>query len=131
MARPIRSATRLRTMRTRNSPRCSMNDILSGAIGLILLPPLDEVPQGADAPAGREALADGGRHVRLTLDDRITQRPPTSESGGDSGGVGAAGAVRVRRVELGTGCTYSRSEEHTSELQSRSDLVCRLLLEKK
>src|SRR5206468_13088566 len=24
---------------------------------------------------------------------------------------------------------YSRSEEHTSELQSRSDLVCRLLLE--
>src|SRR3989440_326790 len=26
---------------------------------------------------------------------------------------------------------YSRSEEHTSELQSRSDLVCRLLLEKK
>src|SRR5699024_12008939 len=29
------------------------------------------------------------------------------------------------------GCTSSRSEEHTSELQSRFDLVCRLLLEKK
>src|SRR2546421_9713349 len=27
--------------------------------------------------------------------------------------------------------TDGRSEEHTSELQSRSDLVCRLLLEKK
>src|SRR2546428_6948239 len=27
--------------------------------------------------------------------------------------------------------TDPRSEEHTSELQSRSDLVCRLLLEKK
>src|SRR5207249_8610942 len=27
--------------------------------------------------------------------------------------------------------TYFRSEEHTSELQSRFDLVCRLLLEKK
>src|SRR2546421_5528397 len=27
--------------------------------------------------------------------------------------------------------TADRSEEHTSELQSRSDLVCRLLLEKK
>src|SRR6267378_4253710 len=27
--------------------------------------------------------------------------------------------------------TWSRSEEHTSELQSRRDLVCRLLLEKK
>src|SRR2546421_775966 len=37
------------------------------------------------------------------------------------------------RVRL-TGCRHSgrgRSEEHTSELQSRSDLVCRLLLEKK
>src|SRR5262252_10126878 len=29
------------------------------------------------------------------------------------------------------GATYLRSEEHTSELQSHSDLVCRLLLEKK
>src|SRR6266536_1867172 len=28
-------------------------------------------------------------------------------------------------------CCPSRSEEHTSELQSRVDLVCRLLLEKK
>src|SRR5690606_39505614 len=27
--------------------------------------------------------------------------------------------------------TYQRSEEHTSELQSRENLVCRLLLEKK
>src|SRR5947207_60947 len=30
-----------------------------------------------------------------------------------------------------TGNPNSRSEEHTSELQSHSDLVCRLLLEKK
>src|SRR5207247_5442766 len=30
-----------------------------------------------------------------------------------------------------TSATVSRSEEHTSELQSRVDLVCRLLLEKK
>src|SRR5690349_23373797 len=30
-----------------------------------------------------------------------------------------------------TGITAARSEEHTSELQSRRDLVCRLLLEKK
>src|SRR5436305_3877757 len=28
-------------------------------------------------------------------------------------------------------CGYRRSEEHTSELQSRPHLVCRLLLEKK
>src|SRR3712207_7195245 len=30
-----------------------------------------------------------------------------------------------------TSCCSSRSEEHTSELQSRQYLVCRLLLEKK
>src|SRR5260221_14794015 len=30
-----------------------------------------------------------------------------------------------------SGCHLCRSEEHTSELQSHSDLVCRLLLEKK
>ena len=30
-----------------------------------------------------------------------------------------------------SGATKGRSEEHTSELQSRFDLVCRLLLEKK
>src|SRR5690606_40098409 len=28
-------------------------------------------------------------------------------------------------------CSLSRSEEHTSELQSRENLVCRLLLEKR
>src|SRR5260221_10435162 len=32
---------------------------------------------------------------------------------------------------LGPARNSSRSEEHTSELQSHSDLVCRLLLEKK
>src|SRR5256886_9290847 len=34
-------------------------------------------------------------------------------------------------VALGEPCFESRSEEHTSELQSQSNLVCRLLLEKK
>src|SRR5690349_23630620 len=38
-----------------------------------------------------------------------------------------ASVVLVRRVRL----AEDRSEEHTSELQSRRDLVCRLLLEKK
>src|SRR2546421_5961737 len=37
-----------------------------------------------------------------------------------------AGALALARPEA-----VRRSEEHTSELQSRSDLVCRLLLEKK
>src|SRR2546428_5436982 len=40
---------------------------------------------------------------------------------------------RSRRPEDARGARQDRgrSEEHTSELQSRSDLVCRLLLEKK
>src|SRR5437868_12147250 len=33
--------------------------------------------------------------------------------------------------EIGRSDVEARSEEHTSELQSRFDLVCRLLLEKK
>src|SRR5438105_11264415 len=35
------------------------------------------------------------------------------------------------RLLLAAGEEQDRSEEHTSELQSRVDLVCRLLLEKK
>src|SRR5690349_22844991 len=34
-------------------------------------------------------------------------------------------------VSVGNPSPFPRSEEHTSELQSRRDLVCRLLLEKK
>src|SRR2546428_3056904 len=37
---------------------------------------------------------------------------------------------RLNKVQTTT-AKIKRSEEHTSELQSRSDLVCRLLLEKK
>src|SRR5437588_8607396 len=38
---------------------------------------------------------------------------------------------RVRAFLDARGLGSGRSEEHTSELQSHSDLVCRLLLEKK
>src|SRR2546428_5344218 len=37
----------------------------------------------------------------------------------------------IRTPKFLRGSLHPRSEEHTSELQSRSDLVCRLLLEKK
>src|SRR5947207_8806218 len=39
-------------------------------------------------------------------------------------------SLGVGRVDVRLGAVV-RSEEHTSELQSHSDLVCRLLLEKK
>src|SRR5437773_8871616 len=45
------------------------------------------------------------------------ERPPRSAGRRERSGSGSAGA--------------RRSEEHTSELQSHHDLVCRLLLEKK
>src|SRR2546428_6200509 len=69
-------------------------------------------------------------------------RPPTvGESSRGATSRRRRGLHRVpapdgRRVAAG--CSFpaasvntARSEEHTSELQSRSDLVCRLLLEKK
>src|SRR2546421_8906135 len=40
-------------------------------------------------------------------------------------------ALAAKANADGSGVRQLRSEEHTSELQSRSDLVCRLLLEKK
>src|SRR5688572_31367329 len=47
----------------------------------------------------------------------------------DAHGPAADGGGDVARQDRGHG--QGRSEEHTSELQSQSNLVCRLLLEKK
>src|SRR5690606_40609870 len=57
-------------------------------------------------------------------------------SGKPVAGVGAAPGTGVQQYGRGRGAYHSwlgatRSEEHTSELQSRENLVCRLLLEKK
>src|SRR2546430_8705789 len=65
------------------------------------------------APVRRRARQRPRRHVPL-----CPARPPPPTV--------LNGAVRV----LGLPST-TRSEEHTSELQSQSNLVCRLLLEKK
>src|SRR3712207_7502808 len=51
--------------------------------------------------------------------------------GADAGAGCVARAVRARAARLGVHRPAARSEEHTSELQSRQYLVCRLLLEKK
>src|SRR5438034_4774716 len=59
---------------------------------------------------------------------RSDDAPGTLEGPGDDvepGGLGILGVARGHDHHL------DRSEEHTSELQSHSDLVCRLLLEKK
>src|SRR5687768_18350653 len=60
------------------------------------------------------------------------ERPPRLDHGADGSRSGArrrrAVVRRGRRLQL---APEERSEEHTSELQSRLHLVCRLLLEKK
>src|SRR2546426_11117034 len=47
-----------------------------------------------------------------------------------SGGTGGANPIYVAAIDHRVKCVV-RSEEHTSELQSPCNLVCRLLLEKK
>src|SRR2546430_8731029 len=69
----------------------------------------------ADAAPGQSAARDTGPEPRYAC------RTPAREA------TAAAPPGPPRRR---AGCT-SRSEEHTSELQSQSNLVCRLLLEKK
>src|SRR2546426_9359424 len=41
------------------------------------------------------------------------------------------GGIGIGSIKGARGCGLQRSEEHTSELQSPCNLVCRLLLEKK
>src|SRR2546427_4761433 len=71
--------------------------------------------RGRSGSRDRAALLGRDRRpgARLRADDRAA--PPVPR---------AARAIREARLDR-------RSEEHTSELQSQSNLVCRLLLEKK
>src|SRR5690606_41868394 len=72
------------------------------------------------------ALLGGG--VRQARDPPALQGQRAARGAGACAG-GAAAPAGARRATLRPG--PGRSEEHTSELQSRENLVCRLLLEKK
>src|SRR2546422_5978907 len=69
-------------------------------------------------------------HIPTTLSSRFRRAFVESFVGGSS-------KIGVASVKPSTACRFAllrmweRSEEHTSELQSRLHLVCRLLLEKK
>src|SRR5439155_26322173 len=73
----------------------------------------------------------------LSLHDALpiytAPRPPPRSPPRSTGRCGTGRPVWPRRTPSGnrTPSSASRSEEHTSELQSRGHLVCRLLLEKK
>src|SRR3712207_7159598 len=75
----------------------------------------------------RSGLRDVHRHDVLAR--------PGGDAGQRRGGAADAGpgggGLRRRVRGAGVGGVGHRSEEHTSELQSRQYLVCRLLLEKK
>src|SRR5690606_41959924 len=84
----------------------------------LLIPPLD--PHDTVLPGGVIDRGDGG------IDD-------VAVGGAGPGGLALLEAFEhflhlgIERVDD----AIARSEEHTSELQSRENLVCRLLLEKK
>src|SRR5947207_9677817 len=66
--------------------------------------------------------------------ERFRYRSRRHRDGGRAAQGGRGRSRRAAHALLCPACRQScggRSEEHTSELQSHSDLVCRLLLEKK
>src|SRR3989442_3119570 len=74
----------------------------------------------------------------LSLHDALPICTPRAAGGPAPGARAARAAARTPRrgrarprARFARGTPPSRSEEHTSELQSRPHLVCRLLLEKK
>src|SRR2546427_9729859 len=62
----------------------------------------------------------GPRLDQLVVEELVEGQPPAPRLG-----------LRQRARPVHDGERRPRSEEHTSELQSQSNLVCRLLLEKK
>src|SRR3712207_7211079 len=79
------------------------------------------VRDGGDAAHGRA----GRRGAPLLLERYRRWQPLDGVHVGDACLVDEAAGIGRDRLEV------PRSEEHTSELQSRQYLVCRLLLEKK
>src|SRR5690625_7001518 len=77
-------------------------------------------PGGAAAEAGAAGAADPG--------DGDIAGSQHGTAGNGAGRTGDGGHDGVRDHDM---TAAPRSEEHTSELQSRGHLVCRLLLEKK
>src|SRR5690606_41651671 len=84
--------------------------------------------RSSDLDAQRQATRDAGRLAGLEVMRLLAE--PTAAALAYGLDRGSRGVFAV--FDLGGGTfDVSRSEEHMSELQSRENLVCRLLLEKK
>src|SRR5699024_2283843 len=94
---------------------------------------IEEIPVPVIAAINGVAFG-GGLELALACDIRILSEDAVVGLTETSLAIipGAGGTQRLPRL-IGLGqakrLIYTRSEEHTSELQSRFDLVCRLLLE--
>src|SRR5262249_59656376 len=77
---------------------------------------------GVPHPRGRHRREQGRLHDRLLRAGRDAEELPA---------VQREAAARGRNDRHRADAHRGRSEEHTSELQSLTNLVCRLLLEKK
>src|SRR5437660_8459759 len=67
----------------------------------------------------------------LSLHDALPISPAPAEPRRRAQSRGPAAQAAAGAADLERVAAWARSEEHTSELQSRGHLVCRLLLEKK
>src|SRR5690625_2828813 len=115
--------------RTRGQMWDTIRDLIKdGCTVLLTTQYLEEADQLAD----RIAVIDRGKKVAQGTSDELKASVGVSTLQlelSDAGDIPVASGV-VREV-LDAEPVLSRSEEHTSELQSRGHLVCRLLLEKK
>src|SRR5204863_8343083 len=94
------------------------------------------------APISDAAWADIEQEARRTFEQHVAARRVVDLAGPDGPALAGVNTGHLTEVDAPADGVIAhlraaqplvrlRSEEHTSELQSRRDLVCRLLLEKK
>src|SRR5690625_4394504 len=122
---PVQFATNELTLVTPPDNPAAITGLDTSLAGAKLVVCAPEVPCGR---ASRELAADAG----IELTPVSEELSVTDVLGKVTSGEADAGLVYVTdATAAGDKVQQIRSEEHTSELQSRGHLVCRLLLEKK
>src|SRR5690606_13505596 len=116
----------LTSLPSRRASRAGILTAWTGTAWILFLTALIAIPLGVAAGI---YLEEYGKKNRLA---RIIEINIANLAGVPSIIYGLLGLeLFVRAMRMGSSLLAGRSEEHTSELQSRENLVCRLLLEKK